>query len=303
MLFIDDKLAYEGYKGLGIDGFDEKKLIDFKKFLIANLPDTSFDLLETQLNSLETLDIDNIKELAYKFLNKYFTIHNVRYLNDSKSNMDRVMRLASKTQNAEDFYRIVNFNLQNISPFDLPIEFVKYHSMASDTFKPYICTPVSFTEPNREVYFAKMVIGEQLTLLSSVAIVHEIAHMQQEKNIGYADDYLHRDVISILLEKIMASEVDKSGELLKLCEKVRFSHIINCFNNIHDDECFSHVKSFLLAEKLFDLYQNENNKYKYFDDIQSVFDGNETVEDFLRKRNVTIEKSQDHALLKRHFKS
>ena len=52
------------------------------------------------------------------------------------------------------------------------------------------------------------------------------------------------------------------------------------------------------------MYVKERKqKYRdrYFADIQKVFDGKETVEDFISQRGLTLNNSQDISLLQRHF--
>ena len=162
--------------------------------------------------------------------------------------------------------------------------------------------------------FSHIEIGKQLNSLSVGTLVHEVAHAEQEQNIGYAEDYLNREIISIFLEKVNALEMDTTGNLLKLSERTRLTDLLNRYNTLITNptsltqlqitENLMYVKSILFAEKLFDMYLNERkqkNKDKYFYGIQDVFDGKITVEDMIRNRNITTANSQDLGMLKRHL--
>lgn len=253
-----------------------------------------------------------MKKLATEFLNKYFTI------NDVFSITEKVLQEKSgfiySATNAKEVYDNINSLLIKKNPIDLDIHLVGGHAMTGQISKPLIISYDSLNESNRKVYFSHIDIGSQLNLLSVGTLVHEIAHAEQEQNIGYSADYLHKEIISIFLEKVVAYELDESGRILELSERVRnlalyfrFAEMQTKASSLANDrklENLLYIKSILFAEKLFDMYVTERKqKYRdrYFSDIQKVFDGKETVEYFFRQRGITLNNSQDISLLQRHF--
>lgn len=205
-----------------------------------------------------------------------------------------------------------------ISPFDIPIILDDGHSMNGETLKMLILIPKGFVPNDIGIMlpFSHIKLGNQLTKLSSSTYIHEIAHTQQESNSGYAESYLNKEVISVFLEKLSALESDPSGKLLCISEKTRFMYIARLMEQLvlsengsilSDDEKLEYsmyIQSTLLAEKLFDMYLQERkqkNKDKYIYDIQGVFDGNQTIEDIINRRNITVNQGKDLSLIKRHI--
>lgn len=187
--------------------------------------------------------------------------------------------------------------------------------MVAEIIKPLLICPQELESDNRKVYFSHINLGKQLTELSAGTLVHEIAHSQQEQNIGYAEDCLNKEIISIFLEKVVALEMDPTGELLRISELTRFNDVLGHYYRLSSNkgllseeiyiEDLMYIKSTFYAEKLFDMYLNERkqkNKDKYFYQIQDVFDGKITVEELIQSRNITPAKTQDLSLLKRHIK-
>lgn len=307
---MEAKLKYEGYKGVALDRFDIQSLTTLKNVLIKNKFD--FPDLEKRLEGLDKLTIDEIKLLAKDICAKYLRIHDIKTttIDELQSHMPEI----SRSSTAYELYEKVNGILVPKSPFDLDIELVDSHAMFGLVEKPLIITPAGLEEVNRQMYFSKVQLSNSTNLISVGTYIHEIAHLEQESNIGYTDDYLNREIISIFLEKVVAQELDSTGELLRLCEQIRFAEMISRYsenfrnpnleyNKKADNLCY--IKSTLMATKLFDMYMQERkqkNKDKYFDDINDVFDGKQKVEDIIAKRNINIRQCQDQQLILRHTK-
>jgi hypothetical protein len=111
--------------------------------------------------------------------------------------------------------------------------------------------------------------------------------------------------------------LDPSGELLRLIEKGRFlPDIINSrnlfnsrlisntsFKSYQDALNASHFLGTLLGTALFDKYQHESaeNQANYFEDIQDIFNGEMMVEDFLRKRRISMNEATNASIISRHL--
>ena len=309
---LQSKIKYYGYKGINLDNIKIEQLKNLRLFLMRNLPSKKYDNVQGQVDNFNTLNLDEVKKLAAEFLNKYFTINDVYSITEKE--LQEKSSFISCVTNAKEAYDNVNSLLIKKSPIDLDINLVGGHALSGQIVKPLLMIPGYLNESNRKVYFSHIDIGSQLNLLSVGTLVHEIAHAEQEQNIGYSADYLHREIISIFLEKVVAYELDESGRTLEVSERVRNTDLYFRFiemqtkasrlaNNRQIDNLL-YIKSILFAEKLFDMYVKERKqKYRdrYFADIQKVFDGKETVEDFISQRGLTLNNSQDISLLQRHF--
>lgn len=302
------KLDYLGYKGINLDRISLKAFRNFISVMSKKNEESFVSLL-----NLPTLSLEEVRELTKRFYQKYFSLSDVSYVNMEQ--IKRNMEFIGTSRSASEFYDRVNSLLVKINPLDLPINFVDGHSMVGEIQKPIIITPIESGSDNRQVYFSHINLGSQLTQLSAATLIHEIAHSQQEQNIGYADDYLNKEIISIFLEKVATLEADPTGELLRISELTRFNDILYLYYSLslkkgvisgeEDAKDLLYIKSTFFAEKLFDMYQNERkqkNKDKYFYQIQDVFDGKIQVEDLIRSRNITPAQTQDLSLLKRHIK-
>lgn len=295
---------YAGYKGINLDNFNIGKLNGLVNF-VRNYINQDY-INSCTLDNLETISLDDVRKMSRDALNKYFSINNIDtldyyYVTSGNVNI--------KVFTDIEFYDEVNKLLVSKSPYDLDVKIIDGHSMIGEAVKPLIVTSKVDT-PNRKVYFSHINLGNQLTKISVATLAHEIAHTQQEKNIGYADDFLHKEVISIFVEKLIAYELDPTCNLLKNSEKIRFSEMLAQYSKLKNGKLLNdekiinlmYIKSALLASKLFDIYINERkqkNKDKIIDDIQKVFDGKITVEELLGSRYITLNKCQDIMLLKR----
>ena len=93
---------------------------------------------------------------------------------------------------------------------------------------------------------------------------------------------------------------------------MRFRDLYNCLVKLKDkmlskeEKIISsqYVVSTLKSQQLFNIYLNGNNQIRreMKSNIQSIFDGKCTVEDFLNKYDVTYESSKDTDIIKKHLK-
>ena len=299
------RAKYGGYTGINLDNFSIDKVKGIVVFVKGFLDKNYFDICD--FSNVDSISLDEVKRLTREVLDKYFTIANIDTIDLDVVGKD-ITKICVETP--EEFYNEVNNLLVSKSPYDLDVKLIQGHSMIGEVSKPLMLTD-EFDTPNRKIYFSHIGLGNQLTGVSAGTLAHEITHTQQERHLGYAEDYLHREVLSIFVEKLVANEIDPTGKLLQLSERVRFSQLLgqylNCKNKVNyskDQEIndLMYIKSTLIANKLFDMYMSERkqkNRDKYIDDIQKVFDGKITVEELINSRNITISKCQDPMLLKR----
>lgn len=305
---VECKLHYLGYK-TGIEKVNVGKNLETVYQLINKINLENF-------SQLEPITLEEIKRDAIKFYEKYFNIHDVQYITESDSR-DIFARLKDAQDTLKAFKEYYEM-LKQISPYDIPIKLCDGDSMVGDVSKVIITVPIEYQDllEQKPVPFSTINLGKELTNVSTVTYIHELAHTQQERIIGYTNSILNKEVISIFLEKIYALEIDPTGKTLAMSERKRFMYLaflirqVRCDGkliNLTDQEkvdSYSHIHSTLIAEKLFDMYLQERKqkkKDKYFYNIQDVFDGKITVEELLERHDVNINKGKDVNLIKRHI--
>lgn len=303
---------YCGYAGINLDGFSVRQLRNLKQIcqLTTGMPE--FINIDRNMADLESLSLDEIRCLSKAFCEKYFNLHDIY-----TASLDTMKSKSLEFQNSNSYEEAkgkVESELTLINPFDLKTVLVEGNAMCGEIFKPLVLLDGYENDPSRKIYFSEICLGSQLNRLSASTLVHEIAHSQQERNIGYAEDYNNKEIISIFLEKVSALESDPTGELLKISERCRLRDVMQKYTallyfdgllpEVDRIDNLMYLKSSLYAEKLFDMYLNERkqkNRDKYFYRIQDVFDGKMTVDDLISQKNITVGNSQDMSLLKRHM--
>ena len=297
MNIITHKKEYLGYEKIGnIRPVDITSLRKF--YTSANL---NRDI--ASIFSVPASTLDSIKSKTQAFYDQHFKLHSVDYLDiyNLPANLSYLDLVERKTE---------------IAPFDIPIEIVPGHTMVGQVQKSVPVVSKEITQEYGKILpFFKVELGEQLTDISAATYAHEIAHTQLESNFGYAKDMLNKETIPIFLEKVALSEIDPSGQLLKQQETARSAYLATNLDNIscayglspENNEglldCYISAYSTVLANKLFDDYQNSPAKRqrKMLKGIQHIFDGESTVEQFLDKNSVSFHKANDIKVLSKHL--
>ena len=303
---IDTKFMCNGYKeGKMVVNVDNK--LEEIKLLLDSVPVNA----GIPLNSKITRNLKGeIKPKTVNFIKNNFKTHDILYIS-----LNDVFNLnVNKLSEQEQVNEIIK-KTHLISPFDLPINYINGHSMYGVTQKFQFCYNVNqsvLDNPNKNILFYNISLGNLVGKLSPVCYVHEIGHTQLESIYGSVNNFHNSEVITILLEKISAYEILNNEVLLNKCELMRFRDLLNNISNlkntklVNDNLIFSsvYVVSTLKAQQLFDIYLNSNNQIRteMKKNIQCIFDGKCTVEDFLKKYDVTFESSKDSEIIKKHLK-
>ena len=163
---------------------------------------------------------------------------------------------------------------------------------------------------NMKLVFAEYVITGKLSELTPGIYTHEILHSQLE-NVNGVKNYLNYEVLSVFFDKLTALYLDKSGDLLKKNESLRFNILKQSIYLLLDDNtplfgkliASMSVSSLLQAEHLFDkyIYGTASEKNDILEQIQNIFDGKMKVEDLLDSTEITFDNSQSYELIKRHL--
>ena len=308
---LDLEMAYEGYRGVNLDRFQFNRLknvVELNKIINS---DPSYISLNKSLMELDPLTLEETFKIAKDFFVSHFNIHNIYCVDEPL--LDKIVADLPDDTPAHDAYEAINGILTSINPFDIPTEIRQDCDVDSRIVKPVCIVPGHPSEDNRRIYFSKIKFGKSINELTPTFVAHEMTHLETMSNIGYTDDYLNREILSIFVEKIAALKMDKTGKLLRLSEKLRNRDLVNQYaalyknlNNISREDMMikmTYIKSTLIAEKLFDMYlreRKEKNRDKYIYDVQDVMDGKVKVEEILAKRDITPSKCLDLSYLKRH---
>lgn len=305
-------IQYEGYEGINLDNFNIEQLRELNNIYQLATKRIEYGTINSNLSNLAPLSLDEMLSKSKEFMEKYFDLHDINII--TLESVRNIIAEIPITATEEEIYKIITSRMEKKRIYDLGIKLTEGHAMYGKVIKPIIITENMQNIKDREMYFSHIEIGAGLNLLSTGTLVHEFAHIEQENNIGYAKDYLNKEIISIFLEKVNALEMDPSGNLLKLSERIRYTDLLvrykTCIANsskltqVEKIDSLMYIKSTLYAEKLFDMYLSERkfkNKAKYFTHIQKVFDGRITVEDLIGEYHINNENCKELTMLKRHL--
>lgn len=192
-------------------------------------------------------------------------------------------------------------------PFEVPVIFDCNLDIEDGFFRPLY---IGDKDKNMKLVFAEYVLTGKLSELTSGIYIHEIVHSQLE-NINGVKNYLNYEVLSVFFDKLTALHLDKSGDLLKKNESLRFNTLKQSIYLLLDDNlplvgkliASMSVSSLLQAEHLFDryVYGTPKEKNDILEQIQNIFDANCQVEDLLAANEITFDNSQNYELIKRNL--
>ena len=156
----------------------------------------------------------------------------------------------------------------------------------------------------------KIYLSEDFVKRSIGIYAHEITHTQLEFNPShYYNNYFDKEVLSIFMEKLIMYEINnnfyediKSMRLMMLKSMLnRYSIVWNSTNDskilderISEYDARAYIVSTFIANNLFYKYMNGSLevKGKMLNDIQRIFDGKKTVEEFMSDYFVSYENSK-----------
>lgn len=263
--------------------------------------------------------VSEIVPKAKSILEKYFNLHDVLYISveDVREILSKHIDFENGVASLETIKNAdseIGTAAKYISPFDIPVTFVSGHSMVGEIAKSLLLFDNEEFLRQQPVRFSGVHLGDNVTLLSVATFGHEVVHSQIDSRKGSCTDFHNSEVLSIFMEKFLAYELDPSGELLKVSERMRNRSLLENFAMVlSTDGSFSraqkidasvYINSILKADRLFNMYINgdTDKQASIIAGIQDVFDGNSTVEEFLESTNITLENSAKSFCYRRRFK-
>ena len=284
---FDMKLKVYGYAGLDKSQLSKKSVIESRELIRGlELPDTS-KITDTSVNP------KNITKQSRKIITSLFPDLNrdVRIIAINEY-QQAALKLAYGKMSIEEYLETLQRKSFRGDAVNVPITFADTHTcIYGETVKPLsLVDDNSFLE-RLPILLSGYNIGSiNLSRLGIITHLHEVTHALLERNKGSVKDYYKSEMLSILMEKIAADEIDKTSILLSKQNIFRYENLKQSLENSNDDS-HKYLLSTLLAEVLFNKYKNGNETYKnhLLAQISKILDGKLVLEDMLINEGITLD--------------
>ena len=263
---------------------------------LTNISNILGDLQFKMNNTMWLCRKEKLVKEARLFLENYFSLREVMYLPERIISNIRLCTFLD-IFDTNDVIRDAKDRITLIKPYDIPIKYSSDSMVCSSFVDNSIC----FYEIDLEKKNSKNIIPEY---------IHELIHTQLMCCKGIITDFHNREVLSIFLEYLSALMLDSKRKLFHNVSIVRNFNLFNCIGYLDYGidlgsklEASIYIVSTLKANKLFDIFvtSNDDVKKEIINGVQSVFDGNICLEDFLEKFDISYDNSKDLNILNRQL--
>ncbi len=246
------------------------------------------------------MTISKVKRQTREFFTTLFKVHNVYILPEKHEQLfDRY--LGSKVKTTEGFSSLILKYATYESPFYIPIK--------QEALDPYysglICYfPDGLDEEALPILNSKIVMSAY-TNISPSFYVNQICSTQLDGVRGSVPNFHDREVLSILMEKILAYESREN--IFPIIENYRMHELKLDMSLIKEDSKNNVIWSFIIstikAEELFDYYisLSDNDKREFFQTIQRIFDGEISLNELLDNGEISLESERAIPAIKRNL--
>lgn len=285
---FDMKLRLYGYKGLDKSQLSKKSVIETQE-LIGGL-----DLPSTDGISDISVGPRNIAKQSKKIFTGLFPDLNrdIRIISINEYYQE-ALKLQSGKQSINEFVSSLQRRSFRGDALNVPITFAPDRLCTiGETIKPIALVDNNTYLDSLPIYVTGYNLGSlKLSRLGVITHLHEATHALLERYKGSVRDYYKAEMLSILMEKIAADEIDKTSTLLSKQNIYRYENLKNCINTANDDETHKYLLSTLLAEILFEKYQNGTEAYKnhLLAQISKILNGELVLEDMLTSEGITLD--------------
>ena len=287
---FDMKLKIYGYTGLDKSQLSKKSVIETKDLISGlELPDTS-KITDASVGP------KNISKQSRKIITSLFPDLNrdvrIIALNEYQQ---AILKFNFGQMSIEEYLQTLQRKSFRGDAVNAPITFVDTHTcIYGDTIKPLSLIDDDALLTRLPILISGYNLGSlKLSRLGIISHLHEVTHALLERNKGSVKDYYKSEMLSILMEKIAADEIDKTSVLLSKQNIFRYENLKSSLEEIADDDNHKYLLSTLLAEVLFDKYKNGNETYKnhLLAKISEVLSGKLVLEDMLMNEGITLDNS------------
>lgn len=253
------------------------------------MDDTNFSISGTK-NKVATAG--RIKRETTTFYDTVFKLHDVCILPKKFDPIfDRYLTGGTKT--TEGFKSLLEKYAVYESPFHIPLRLRTMDSFATGL----ICYFADGLDESELPIVNTEIVTAPFTDISSSIYANQICSTQLDRIKGSVPNFHDREVLSILMEKILAYELKRDVfyemqrlRMFELQGEMELLKNVDSSNNV----VWAFVISSIKAEELFDHYirLSDDDKKAFFGEIQRVFDGDINSQDFLDKIGIEFNHEQ-----------
>lgn len=282
------KLRIYGYKGVDKSQLSKKSVIETQQ-LISGL-----DLPDTAKISDIAVGPKNVSKQSKKIITSLFPDLNrdIRIISVNEY-FQLAMKLQKGQMSLDEYFNTLQRKSFIGDAINVPISFSdKHHCTIGETVKPLALIDNDTYLDNMPIIVSGYNLGGiKLSRLGIVTHLHEVTHALLERNKGSVIDYYKSELLSILMEKIAALEIDQTSVLLSKQNIYRYENLKSCINGKQDDDSHKYLLSTLLAEVLFDKYESGTDAYKHhiLAQINAVLSGRITLETMLDSEGIVLD--------------
>lgn len=291
---VDDGLQYK-FKVMGYRSGNE--LLELDNDIIRVYDSLSDNLDEPKYGKI-LKNKRKIIKVTREILDNYFDFHDVNYIPSVVSENIRRLLFMGVWDQQMISEQLGNY-MKMVSPYEIPINYSSDALVHKHCFNDNMC-------------FSSISLDKSINKLLFSCYGHELVHTQLDSQKGVVTNYHNREVLSIFVEDLISYEKDSSGALLRNILLYRYGDLLQCIRYLKKESASVNIKleasifimSTLKAEKLFNIYINSSTheREKILQGIQNVFDGKETVEDFLDRYNITYNNSKNEEIIVKQLK-
>lgn len=285
---FDMKLKVYGYSGLDRSQLSKESVIETKKLIKGlELPDTS-QIADTSVSQR------NISKQSRRIITSLFPDLNrdVRIISINEYHQ-AALKLAYGKMSMEEYLQTLKKKSFIGDAVNVPIAFNDSKPcIYGETQKPLSLVDDDVFLTRLPILISGYNLGSlNLSRLGIITHLHEVTHALLERNKGSVRDYYKSEMLSILMEKIAADEIDKTSVLLSKQNIFRYENLKSSLEGIADDDTHKYLLSTLLAEVLFEKYKNGNEAYKnhLLAQIAKVLKGELVLENMLTSEGITLD--------------
>lgn len=286
---FDMKLKIYGYSGLDKSQLSKKSVIETRDLISGlELPDTG-EIIDTSINP------KNVSKQSRRIISTLFPDLNrdVRIIAINEF-QQAVLKLSYGKMSIEEYLQTLQKKSFIADAVNVPINFVDSHTcIYGETVKPLGLIDDDSVLEKSPILISGYNLGSiKLSRLGIITHLHEVTHALLERHKESVKDYYKSEMLSILMEKISADEIDKTSVLLSKQNIFRYENLKQTLENNNDDS-HKYLLSTLLAEVLFDKYKNGTETYKnhLLAQISKVLEGKLVLEDMLINEGITLDNS------------
>ncbi len=271
----------------------------YKNPLTINVNNKLLDLsilLSHFLSKYNTNDISVNKTNNLKLTYLWFLENNIY--------MDKVPFIKTKTLeeisrfHCEEISSFLKENIKYILPFDIPIIYLN----KPFDYGEFIPIYVGKNLENSKLIFTEFRLSSNFTPITPLIYGHEITHSIIENNTISINNYINYDIIPLLIEMLIAKDIDKSKITLKTDILLRLTNLKTYIELLYKEDIpnlikvrlSNYINSILILFEILKVYTKE--KETLLKEINKIFKNENNIETLIKEKSITFESGVDNML-------